>query len=233
MAAGQHVLIIEDHEALNAMFCRVLERAGHKAIGLSSAEDLQEYASLAEVDTFIVDWNLPEESGVTLLKRLRPIFPNASFIMVTARSGVESQLDGYASGADLCLSKPVKGQELLRAVEIVSERRRGSPTGSADDSDQIAFLYRDRLCLEVAGSTISLSLSEAKVMAALAAAPQSTLESWQIAEILQSDSQIVNGHAIEVRISRLRKKLVVALSGNPIAFVRGVGYRLSCQVVVR
>ncbi len=233
MATSQHILVIEDHEVLNTMFCRVLSRAGHLAHGVTSAEDVQEYPDLADVSVFVIDWSLPDESGVSLLGRLRRSFPQAAFIMVTARSGAEDQLQAYANGAEIFLSKPIKGEDLLRAVDIVAGRKQIAGGGSGSADMPVGSLYRHRRCLEISASAIDLSISEMKLLTAFACARDRVLKVWQIAEIIDVEGAVMSGRAIEVRLSRLRKKLSGAMTSNPISFVKGEGYQLMFPIIVK
>jgi DNA-binding response OmpR family regulator len=233
MVAQQHIVVIEDHQALNAMICRVLSKAGHHVHGVAAVEDLQEYPALAQVDVFVVDWNLPGESGIDFIRRMRGSFPLAGIVMMTARSGNDQQLQGYASGADFYLSKPVRGEELLRAVDILHARsqQRGQVAGSLGLAP--AIIRRDRLTLEAGDVCVRLTIQDVRLLAAFAVSPTRALEGWQLAEILDPAFTGDGVRAIEVRVSRLRKKLIAALGpGNHLPYVRGEGYRLNLHLAV-
>ena len=233
MAAQQRIVVIEDHEALNALICRVLCKAGHQVYGVSSVEDLQEYPTLAQIDVFVIDWNLPGESGVSFAQRLRQTMPHVGIVMMTARTGNENQLEGYASGADFYLSKPVQGADLLRAVDILHKRREQQGGDKLSASHFFATLRRDRLTIERGDIQVSLSMQDTKLLVALTMAPRHTLESWQLAEILEVDFSDESLRAIEVRVSRLRKKLVAVFGeGNHLPYIRGEGYRLCCRLEI-
>jgi len=234
MATQQHIIVVEDHEELNAMICRVLSKAGHRVHGAASIEDLQEYPDLAQTDVFVVDWNLPGESGLDFVKRLRGSLPLAGIIMMTAKSGTENQLEGYANGADFYLSKPVRGEDLLRAVDILRTRRSSGSSDEPSLHENVATIWRSRLTLQRGGMQTKLTMQDVKLLAALALSENRSLEAWQFAEILDADFSGESVGAIEVRISRLRKKLATVLGpGNHLLYVRGEGYRLSAKIIVR
>lgn len=231
MDSKQTILVVEDHEALNAMICRALQKGGHDAHGVLSAEDLQEYSGLSNVDVFVVDWNLPGESGVSLVERIRQTWPQTGIIMITARSGTESQLMGYASGADFYLTKPVRGEDLLQAVDILRNRQRKRLQEGSDVYQTVGVLYRDRLALQVGEASVSLSMPDVRVLTAFAVAKKGTLQAWQILDILNLDAEQQSVRLIEVRMSRLRKKLAAVFGeGNHLLFIRDQGYRLTCTI---
>jgi len=233
VATRQHIVVVEDHEALNAMICRVLCKAGHHAHGVYSVEDLQEYPTLVAVDVFVVDWNLPGESGLSFCARLRQMMPQVGIIVITAKTGNENQLEGYASGADFYLSKPVQGAELLRAIDILKHRRQQRADISESVSDMSAILRRDRLKIERGNVEVGLSIRDVKVLVAMSISPNEGIEIWQLAEILEMNFSDESLRAIEVRISRLRKKLATVFGdGNHIPYVRGEGYRLVCRLEI-
>lgn len=233
MATGQKVLVIEDHEQLNAMICRALEKAGIEVHGLLSAEEVSEYPELHNVDVFLVDWNLPGEDGLTLIKRLRESFPNAGIILLTARSGATNQVRGYSNGADLYLSKPVKSEELLEALAALATRKDPHLVSQDTNYEITVVLSRSHLHLKTEKKLVPVSLLEVKLLAAFLAAPRGLLEVWQLVEIMSANGYSESSRALEVQISRLRKKLLTVSSNpNPLTFISGSGYRLVCKIVM-
>lgn len=233
MVTSQKVLVIEDHEQLNAMICRILQRAGFDAHGILSAEEVSEYPELHHVDFFLVDWNLPGEDGVSLIERLRKGFPDVGIILLTARSGATDQIKGYSNGADLFVSKPVKGEELIEALKALGSRKDQRAFTVEAAQEARAVLSRSHLQLKANQQTISLSLLEVKLLAAFIAAPQGVLEVWQLIEIMSTNGYAESNRALEVQISRLRKKLSSITSHpNPISYRKGYGYGLVCKVAV-
>ena len=233
MAAELKIVVVEDHEGLNALLCRALRQAGHEVWGLANAEEVSELPALIDVDVFVVDWNLPTESGLALAERLRHRFPGAILLMVTARSGTDDLLDAYAAGVDLFLSKPIKAQDVLRGIEVVISRKRGQPgeRGDRPCTDKL-LLDRQRLQLSAGSKTIDITLTEASLLAAFSAASEQTLEPWQLLQVMSGTDMDITPRALEVRLSRLRKKLATVTPGNALPFIKGRGYRLTCEVDV-
>lgn len=233
MATGLTIVVIEDHEGLNLLLCRALRQAGHEVWGLHSAEEVAELPNLMLVDVFVVDWNLPEESGLDFIKRLKVRFPSACFLMVTARAGTHDMLDAYANGADLYLSKPVKGQDVLRAIEIIrAKKSQAGDFQSPDRAAGVVTLDRQKLLLSIGSDAVILTLMEIKLLVALSAAHRQTLETWQIMEVIAGLERETSARATEVRMSRLRKKITTLLGGSPLPFIKGQGYRLTCRLEI-
>ena len=233
MASRQKVLVVEDHDQLNEMMCRALDKAGFTAHGLYSAEELSEYSELHTVDVFLIDWNLPGEDGASLTKRLRMGFPNAAFILLTARSGATNQIHGYLSGADLYLSKPVKTDELTQAILALGIRTRLASPTYQESSDEEMVLKRSSLTLEVGANKASITFLEVKILSSFVASNESLLEVWQLSEIMMANGLSGSSRSIEVQISRLRKKLSELTNHpNPLPFVRGKGYQLVFKLTV-
>ena len=233
MVANQKVLVIEDHEHLNAMICRALHKAGFWAYGLLSAEEVSESPELQDIDIFLVDWNLPGEDGASLVKRLRKGFPNAGIVLLTAREGASNQIQGYLSGADLYLSKPIKTDELVEALLALS-RRIGQAKKDSENCEQATIvLNRSQHQLELYDQVVQLSSLEVRLLAGFLAAPNGVLEVWQLTEIMGANGYAETNRALEVQVSRLRKKLsTFALHPNPLTFMRGGSYRLTCNIAI-
>lgn len=221
--ASLNVLLVEDHEVLRPMLAQALEDAGHQVVALSCAEELEDEAKGQPVDVFLIDLNLPGEDGLSLTRRLRDAYPLAGLIIVTARSGLNDKLEGYARGADLYMSKPLEVPELCGAVAALGRR-----VQEVMEQQQAYTLSQQLLTLTRSGhAPVKLAAAEVAILVTLARASGQRVAYWQIAETLGLDLQTYPKASLEVRIVRLRKKLVEA--GAPatcIEAVRGHGYQL-------
>ena len=122
MLSSLKIAIVEDHEDLRELFVDFLREQSHDVAGFCSADDLDDHLACQDVDLLILDLNLPGEDGFSIARRLRSVHLGLHIIMVTARTAVEERIKGYASGADLYLSKPVSPAELAAAVGSVARR---------------------------------------------------------------------------------------------------------------
>ena len=222
------VLIVEDHDDLRRSIVRALCRSGFSAKGVFCAEEITE-AVLHEVpDIYVIDIGLPGESGLNLAARIRERQPQAGIVILTANSALNSKLDGYQSGADMYLAKPVDVEELLAVLGSLERRLRGNRKEDAPE------LIIDQESNQLVGlkAVISLSEPEKRALTRFAFASQATLERWELMEAFGSLQAPVSPRSLEVRVAMLRKKITDALLTeiNPILGLRGTGYKLRPRI---
>lgn len=227
-----NLILVEDHDVLREMLKQALEDAGHTVTALACAEELEDVAGGGPADIFLIDLNLPGEDGLSVTERLRAAHPLAGLIIITARNTLRDKLEGYARGADLYLAKPLEVPELCAAVAALGRRRQR--IDSLISEQQLFTLSQLKMTLVKPGhATVGLSASETAIVAAFARAPNQRLAYWQIAEIVNLDPQNYPKASLEVRIVRLRKKLVEAgAESGCIEAIRGHGYQLCIPVQV-
>ena len=227
-----NLVLVEDHDILRSMLKQALEEAGHQVMALSCAEELEDVAGGRPADIFIIDLNLPGEDGLSLTDRVRTAYPLTGIIIVTARPSLKDKLEGYARGADLYLTKPLEVPELCAAVSALGRRRQ-----RIDDllmQRQTFTLSQQRMTLSQTGqSPVYLTAAETAMLVAFSRAPGQRVAYWQIAENLGLDLQNYPKSSLEVRIVRLRKKLVEAgADAGSIEAVRNHGYQLCIPIQV-
>lgn len=227
-----NIVLVEDHDILRPMLQQALEESGHRVVALSCAEELEDEAGGQPVDIFLIDLNLPGEDGFSLTERVRAAYPLAGVIVVTARSALHDKLEGYARGADLYLTKPLEVPELCAAVSALGRRRQ-----RVDDlltQQQTFTLSQQQMSLSKTGyASVRLSAAETAMLVAFCRAPGLRIAYWQIAETLGLDLENYAKASLEVRIVRLRKKLVEAgAQAGCIEAVRGHGYQLCIPIQV-
>ncbi|WVN40958.1 response regulator transcription factor [beta proteobacterium MWH-UniP1] len=229
MASPLNIVVVEDHDLLREATVAALASAGHHVVGLIAAEELEDSPQTHNADIFVLDLNLPGEDGISLAKRLRAASPRVGIIMTTARTHSDQRAQGYESGADIYLSKPVAPEELLAAVSSLGRRLRG--TGQEErqlslDTQAMQLLHGD--------IRVSLTPGETQLLAAFARAPNFTLERFQVAEHLNIGlDRLEDSATMEVRVSKIRKKLEQAGCTETIRPIRGVGYRLATPIVLK
>ena len=224
-----NLLIVEDDANLRESIIDALLGRGYHVRGIDCAEALPEQGDLLQLDIAILDVNLPDESGLSLAKRMRRVQPELGIIILSARSSAPDRTAGYAHGADIYLTKPATLNELDEAVLALARRLRPEP--QTQDCLRLN-LHVTSLSLTCEGQPIALTKNEAALLVALGRAPQNTLEHWQIAEALGMKDGIKKP-LIELHVSRLRKKLPTTLDvPTSIRSVRGRGYQLCVPLVL-
>ena len=148
-------------------------------------------------------------------------------IMASGRKGIEDRVSGYENGADLYLAKPVEIQELLAAVAAVGRRSSSWPSVQAVEGlEGFAVDPRSLLLIGPARST-TLTVNEVRMLSAFSSALSQQLEYWQLIEILGYSTEHFSKSSLEVKIVRLRKKLIeVGAELGCLRSIRLVGYQL-------
>lgn len=220
------VLIIEDNDALREALADVIRRDGHMCLELSCAEEVED--SLQQTpDLYLIDLNLPGEDGFSLARRVRTSQPDAAIIMLTAMTAINDRLQGYETGADLYLTKPIHPSELCSIVNAFARRLKGN----AEMGSGSIRLYTSKSVLCGPLGETTLTNSELKLIEALARAPGQTLQSWQVATHLGQAESLPSKASVEVRLSRVRKKMIdVGAPNSVIKAIKGYGYRLNSPI---
>lgn len=226
-----NIIVIEDHDTLRQLITQALTEQGFYATGFACAEDLEEQC-LGVVDVFVLDLNLPGEDGLSLAARLRQIYPLVGIILVTARTNLADKVAGYRSGADIYMAKPIAVAELCAAVESLGARRQAVAVLPEKSVDPVFTLDQRTMTVWSGGSEkITLSPSETRLLSVWVHAQHQRLDTWQFAEFLGNKNEHYSKGSLEVRMTRLRKKLIQA--GAPthcIEAVRGLGYQLCIRM---
>ena len=233
MATKLNITVVEDHDALRAVTVEALRQQGHKVQGIACAEAIDDEAASAPSDLFIIDLNLPGEDGLSLSKRIRRGNPRAGIIMATGRTHVGDRIAGYESGADVYLSKPVEMEELLAAVSAVSRRADLWQSRPQVEGEEGFTVDSRSLTLSGPQGVTVVSTSELRMLIAFSTSHARQLEYWQIMELLGHSPDDFRKASLEVKIVRLRKKLVqVGADLNCLRSIRLVGYQLCINLKI-
>jgi DNA-binding response OmpR family regulator len=224
------VLVVEDNDALREATIAFLQHEGHYVRGIAQAEEIDDIPGGYFADVYVIDLNLPDEDGLSLTRRLRAAHPNAGIVIVTARTRIGDKVLGYDSGADLYLTKPVDPQELRAGIRALGKRLL-----TFGWQAQAIVLDLKRMLLISPEAQVEMTANDALLLSALARAPGHKLERWQIAEIVGgTDAETPSASTLEMRISRLRKKLATVGAPPPhIKAMHKVGYTLCTPVVMK
>lgn len=229
MPASLKIAVVEDHTDLRELFVDYLNTQAHDAAGFVCASELDKHLVDQSLDLLILDLNLPGEDGFSIAQRMREAHPDLHIIMLTARTGLADRIKGYASGADLYLSKPVAPAELGAAVSSVARR-----VQAAVNRQSTLVLDTARLILRGDKAEVSLSKSDELMLKGLAEAPGRKLDYWQLLELIDVQQDDKGKAALEVRISRLKKKMVEAGAPGPaIKSLWKEGYQLCLAVQIQ
>ena len=219
------ILIVEDEQALVELLRYNLEAAGFRvtvAMTGTAAEEALEDQDFAAV---LLDWMLPEISGIELCRRIRqrPSLRNLPVIMLTARGEEADRLRGLSTGADDYVVKPFSVAEVIARVRALL--RRASPDLLAD---VITYedLELDRAAHRVkrSGRELRLGPTEYRLLLYLMQNRGRVQNRQQLIDGIWGRDGDVEERTVDVHIGRLRKALMQDGEKDPIRTVRGGGY---------
>lgn len=213
------VALVDDEPDFREPVARFLRKAGLEVVGVESVEDLADLMSSFRPDVIVLDVNLPGESGMEAVQRLREE-TRAGLIMVTARTGEQDRLMGLQYGADSYLGKPINLRELEAIVRNL--HRRLKEGGSAQE--QWTFNADDWTLSSPDSETVTISAAEYLVLACLTEDPGRPVGREDLFACLGKVDPAPDDRSLDVLLSRLRRKFSVSSYTLPIRSVRGIGY---------
>lgn len=215
------VLLVEDEPWLGEAVRDQIEKDGHPTDSVVNLADARHNLALATYDLILLDLLLPDGRGLDFLRELRAAASSVPVIILTALDQVSNRIAGLNAGADDYLIKPFDLSELSARVSAVARRYSGN-------SNPLVTL--GELRIDTAGhrvlrgkTRIDLTASEWALLEALIQHPGMIVSKARLEERLYAFDEAVGSNAIEVHMSRLRKKLGADAA---IETLRGLGYRL-------
>jgi DNA-binding response OmpR family regulator len=221
---NDRILLVEDDPKLSQFIASELSLEGYQVTVATNGLNGLTIARDTQPDLVILDWMLPEISGLDVCTRLRKTGVQVPIIMLTAKDEISDRVTGLNAGADDYLIKPFSIEELL--ARIKARMRRMYP----EVADRIQFedLTLSHASREVyrAGQKIELTAKEFDLLEFMMRHPQQVLTRDQILESVWGYDFMGESNIIEVYIRALRIKLEISNSKRILHTVRGVGYVL-------
>jgi len=225
LRTGKQILVVDDERDLADLLVINLNRAGYLTSTAHDGRTALDRIAETRPDLILLDVMLPELSGTEVASRIRtnPATASIPIIMLTAKSDEVDQLVGLTVGADDYITKPFSIKLLLARVEAVLRRTNREPT--ADQPVRLGGVHIDLATHEVTvdGEPAKLTLTEFRLLAALAQAHGRVLTRHHLMSKAMGPGVTVTERTIDVHMTAIRKKL--GKYGNLIRTVRGVGYR--------
>jgi two-component system copper resistance phosphate regulon response regulator CusR len=218
---GIRILLIEDEEAIGDFVARGLREEGFTVEWARDGEAGGHHLKTGPWDLVLLDWWLPGQDGLSLLKKFRQAGHDAPVLMLTARDSVSDRVRGLDGGADDYLCKPFAFEELLARVRALA-RRPGKGAGTtlthADVRIDLATHRAER-----AGHKLDLTAKEEALLVFFLRHPDEVLSRTRIYEAVWDERYDGLSNTLEVHVMELRKKLE-AHGPRLIRTVRGRGY---------
>ena len=216
------ILVTEDEKDLADALVKGLERQGY---AVDVAYDGDESLRLAEVndyDLLILDLNLPKLDGMEVCRRLRDSGSSIGILMLTARAGLESRVDGLDMGADDYLVKPFHFPELLARVRSIL-RREGEHRKPILRTGNVV-LDPNTIRASVRDNQVVLTAKEFGILEYLMRNVGRVVSQEELLEHVWSEDANLFTQSIKVHINNLRKKLDAAGGEGLISTIKGKGY---------
>lgn len=214
------ILLVEDNEDLGEAIEKRLRNAGHSVEWVRDGNDVVPTAEGDDFDAVALDLMLPNRDGIGLIAELRKHKFNAPILVITARSEIDDKVSLLDLGADDYLVKPFDLRELEARLRALIRRTGGRATSTLG----VGNLEMDLAGLNasVAGKSLELGRREFRLLEILVTNVDRVVPKERLMNQLFNFDEAVSVNALELHISRLRKKLEAA--NIEIGTVRGVGY---------
>jgi two-component system, OmpR family, phosphate regulon response regulator PhoB len=225
------ILIVEDEAALVTLLRYNLERDGFRVAEARDGELALVVAEEERPDLILLDWALPNLSGIEVCRRLRakPSTRNVPVVMLTARGEESDRIRGLDTGADDYIVKPFSTTELIARIRAVLRRIRPALAG-----ETVVFgdLVIDRAAHRVrrSGRDVHLGPTEYRLLDHLIQHPGRVFSREQLLDSVWGSDVYVEARTVDVHIGRLRKALIADGEKDPIRTVRSAGYALDEQI---
>ncbi len=218
------ILLIEDNARLRELLCEAVHDAGWKIDGFALAGEGRLALEQMDYDLLLLDLGLPDEDGIALLRSLRAARVQMPVLVLTARGAIDERIAGLDAGADDYLVKPFHNGELIARIRALTRR---APVTAMPVLEFAALQYdvaaRQLVC---AGAEIALAPSEKGLLELLMRNGGKVVPKPKIEHAFSEFGDERSSNAVELSVSRLRRKLEAHPTGVLIETVRGVGYMM-------
>jgi two-component system phosphate regulon response regulator PhoB len=228
--SAKQILVVEDERPIREMIAFGLRRAGFEVREAADALAGREAVANKRPDLLLVDWMLPDTSGLEFTRALKRDRATSDLpvILLTARAEEGDKVAGLEGGADDYITKPFSPRELLARIHAVL--RRASPAEGAQRVEVEGLLLDQGSQRVSAGErTVTLGPTEYRMLAFFMTHPERVYTREQLLDRVWGGNVYVEERTIDVHIRRLRKALEDTGHDRLIQTVRGSGYRFSAR----
>lgn len=225
-----HILIVDDDERIRDLLKRFLSRNGYLVTTARDAAHASRLLANLSFDLLVVDVMMPGESGLDFTRRIRAEI-DAPILLLTARSEADDRIAGLETGADDYLAKPFEPRELLLRCAAILRRslpkeETPAPPKNLALGPHLYDIIRGELMRD--GVPVRLTSTEQALMRVFAEQPNQPVSRERLAEELGGSETEVQERAVDVQITRLRRKLEAdPKTPRYLQTVRGSGYMLT------
>ncbi|MEW6596662.1 MAG: response regulator transcription factor CtrA [Pseudomonadota bacterium] len=219
------VLLIEDDSATAQSIELMLKSEGFNVYTTDLGEEGVDLGKIYDYDLILLDLNLPDMSGLDVLRQLRVAKINTPIMILSGTAEIDTKVKSFGGGADDYMTKPFHKDELVARIHAVVRRSKGHAQSVIKTGDILVNL--DAKTVEVNGSRVHLTGKEYQMLELLSLRKGTTLTKEMFLNHLYGGMDEPELKIIDVFICKLRKKLASATSGaHYIETVWGRGYVL-------
>jgi DNA-binding response OmpR family regulator len=215
------LLVVEDDPELRSLLSRGLGEEGFDVEAVGDAAAAMARAA-DPPDALVIDIGLPDADGRDLCQALRARGVDGPVLFLTARDAMSDRLSGFNAGGDDYVTKPFHLDEVVARLRALLRR------SGADAATTVGALRLDPVAHAISGDNgqVSLTPTEFRVLAALAAQPGAVVRRRDLIRAAWPDGAIVHDNTLDQYVARLRRKLREVSTHAAIATAHGVGYSL-------
>lgn len=228
VGAMARVLLVDDDAALVEVLALAFEAAGYAVDRARDGLEALERIARERPDAVVTDVNMPRLDGFSLCRRVRAAGDALPLVLLTSRDDEVDEALGLDLGADDYVTKPFSTRVLLARVAALLRREALRHGGDATEPVvRAGALTLDPARLEArwADVPLALTLTEFRLVEALARRPGVVLSRARLLELVRGDDSVVGERLVDVYVRRLRKKLEAAGDAGALETVVGAGYR--------
>lgn len=225
LTMAETILVVEDEPAIRELIGFACESSGYAVLRAGSVKEASDLLSQNRVHLILLDWMLPDLSGLQWLDKLKrdERYAAVPVIMLTARGTESDKVAGLDAGADDYVVKPFSPRELIARMRAVL--RRGGTEAEKTVTCGPLTINEARISAKVEGEPIKLGVIEFKMLLVLASSPGRVYSRAQLLSRVWDDSTELDERTVDVHILRLRKQLAGTAAASLVETVRGLGYR--------
>lgn len=228
------ILIVDDEAAIRDMLKIALEMADFRCLEAKNAYEAQICLTDDSPDLVLLDWMMPEVTGIELLRRWRrqEETKDIPVIMLTAKAEEDSTIKGLDAGADDYISKPFSPRELVARINTLLRR---TDQGQSESALVAGALVMDPVSrnLTIGDKLISLGPTEYRLLEFFLNHQNRAYTREQLLNNVWGANVYIDERTIDVHIRRLRKAISVQGYDSCVQTVRGFGYRFSQEALVK
>lgn len=216
------IMVVEDEQMMREEICEMLGRAGYRTESIGQFSDVAEQILTAQPDLVLLDINLPETSGFQICREIKRK-SSLPVLVLTSRDQLADELHALEFGADEYLTKPCRKERLLARVANVLKRFEGR----SNLLEGRGFLLdRQTYTLYWNQQSVVLPKNQGKLLEVFLTSSQTVVPKEEFCMALWGTVEYIDENALQVNLTRLKKKMAELGMKQQILPVRGIGYRL-------